>query len=528
MARSFLRALGATSTAAVAVGAVAVATLYAGPWASALDGAGAHEGDGVRQVGVTPAPVQLVCPPAATLPEGADVGDTQFSAAPVSTTSSLAAGVLSAGDTGARWGALGGQGAALTVGADAAAHVGDPGAAGSVLQAQPVAGAPFRAAAAQASVTTGGDLRGLAAASCAAPAISQWIVGGSTEVGSTAVLTVQNPSASTATVTLDVYGPAGKVALGSQGAFVLGAGQSATTRIEAVAPDQRRVVVHVTSTGARVAASLQVQSLDGLVPQGVDILTPGAAPSTSVAIAGLLSGGEALDDPRAPVLRLLAPDDGGTAHVSIYGKDGLARLRGAESVALEPGVVTDLPLGGLAAGGYGIVIDADVPVLAAASLTRSGPVPDDAVVQGLPYDVAWQAGQPLPDPGLGAQAALPGGTSAVVAVTAVPDERGATPPSGKASAVVRVYGSDGSALGEQTLTLDVGTVARVPVTSIAPHGTPALVVVDAGEDDRIAWAVELTAEDGSEQSERLVASLAPTASVPAPGAASVREVDAQG
>ncbi|QAY63357.1 hypothetical protein ET495_08975 [Xylanimonas allomyrinae] len=528
MARSFLRVLGATSTGVVVVGATAAAALFAGPWATALTGTGVAT-DPVRSVGVTPAPSLLACPPAAALPEGADVGDSQFSATPVTTTTQLAAGVLGAADTSAAWGALGGQPGALTAGRGAAVRVGDPGPEGSVLQAQPVAEEAFRAAGATASVTTGGDLRGLAAAPCTAPAISQWIVGGGTEVGSTAVLTVQNPSQSTATVALDVFGPSGQVALGSQGTFVLGPGQSSTTRIEAVAPDQRRVAVHVTSTGARVAASLQVQRLDGLVPQGVDILTPGAAPATSVAVPGLLSAGETLDDPRAPVLRILAPgESAGTAHVTIYGADGIARLRGAETVDLQPGAVIDLPLGGLAAGGYGIVIDADVPVVAAASFSRSAPIPADAVVQGQPYDIAWVSGQPLPEPGQGAQAALPGGTSAVVSLTAVPAERGSAAPAGTAKAVVRVYGADGTALGEKTLTVHAGTVARVAVGSLAAGGTPALVSVDAAAGAQVAWAVELTAEDGSAEHDRLVASIAPTASVPAPGAAHVREVDVRG
>ncbi|WP_425956334.1 DUF5719 family protein [Xylanimonas sp. McL0601] len=529
MARTFLRVLGATSTGAVAVGSVAAAALLAGPWADAVAGSGPGvAADPVRSVAVTPAPAQLVCPPAARLPAGADVGDSQFSAAPVQTTSQLVAGVLGTADTGARWGALGGEPARLHAGAQATVHAGDPGRDGSVLQAQPVAGAPFRAAGVSVSATTAGDLRGLAAAPCAVPVISQWIVGGGTEVGSTAVLTVQNPSASTATVTLDVYGPAGKVALGSQGAFVLGPGESAATRLEAVAPDQRRIAVHVTSTGARVTASLQVQRLDGLVPQGVDVLGAGAQPSTSVAIAGLLSAGETLDDPRAPVLRLLAPGDtAGTARVTIYGTDGIARLRGAESVALEPGVVTDLPLGGLKAGGYGIVVDADVPVVAAASFSRGAPVPDDAIVQGTPYDVAWQAGQPLPDPGMAAQAAVPAEVRSVLALTAVPEDRDAKP-SGGATAVVRVYGLDGARLAEQTLELVAGAVYRVAVASLVSDGTPALVSVDAGDGARVAWALELSAKDGSAAHERLVATLAPTPALPAPGAARVVGVEARG
>jgi len=529
MTTSFLRVLGATSTGVVAVGAVAAAVLLSGPWAEAVTGAGGTLTEDVRTVDVEPGPVQLVCAPPARLPEGADVGDSQFTAAPVATATSLAAGVLGEGVRDVGWGVLGGPLGAVEPGRDAAVHAGDPGPSGSVLQAQPVARSPFRVAGATASVTTAGDLRGLAAAPCVEPSISQWIVGGGTEVGTTAVLTLQNPGAHSAVVALRVFGPTGPVALGSQGQLVLGPGQSTQVRLEAVAPEQRRIAVHVTSTGSRVAATLQVQRLDGLVPQGVDLLAPGAAPATSVALSGLMSNGEPVDDPNAPVLRLLAPGDtAGTARVSIYGVDGIARLRGAESVDLQPGVVTDLPLGGLPAGGYGIVVDADVPVVAAAGFTRVGPVPEDAIVRGNPVDLAWVAGQPLPEPGATAQAALPAGAQGVVALTAVPEVRGEAAPEGDVTALVRVYGADGAVLGEKEVQAEAGRLTRLAVGGIAPQGTPALVSVEADDGSRIAWGVELTAEDGSDESARLVSALAPTRSVSAPGAVRVRQLDATG
>ena len=528
MARSFWRVLGATSTGLVAVGTVAAAALLAGPWATAVAEPGpALLAQPARAVNAAPAPAQLVCAPAATLPEGADVGDSQFSATPVGTASHVVAGVLGKAGHGAAWTPLGGPAAPLHEGGAMATLSADPGDAGGVIATQPVSGEAFRAAGVTSSVTTSGDLRGLAATPCSAPAISQWIVGGSTEVGSTALLTVQNPSAGPATVTLAVYGPSGQVALGSQGAFVLGPGQTKVTRLEAVAPDQRRVAVHVASTGGRVTAHLQVQSLDGLLARGVDLLGPGVGPSTSVAIPGVMSGGEALDDPNAPVLRLLVPGTaGGTARVRIYGPSGRVFLRGADSLDLAPGTVTDLPLGGLPAGGYGIVVDADVPVVAAAQYTRQAATPPHAVVAGTLVDVAWVAGQPLPEPGAAAQVAVPPSVGAVMSLTGVPEDRDATEPEGKAAAVLTAYGADGTKLGSRDVSIPAGSVVRTAVASIAGEGTPAFVTVDAGDGARVAWALELSASDGH-TADRLVAALAPTSSVPAPGAVQVREVDAR-
>src|ERR671920_570155 len=93
-----------------------------------------------------------------------------------------------------------------------------------VLHAQPSAAAPFRAAGVLASRTTTGDLRGLTAGRCVVPATSHWLVGGGTQVGATALLTVQNPSPRPATVALEVFGPGGPVALGGKGSSATVAG----------------------------------------------------------------------------------------------------------------------------------------------------------------------------------------------------------------------------------------------------------------------------------------------------------------
>lgn len=521
-----LRVLGATSTGIVAVGAVVAATLLAGPWASAL-GAPAAAG-AARQVDVAPAPAVLVCSPPARLPDGLAVGDSQFTATPVETHSQVLAGVLgAAGDT-ATWGGLGGAPGPLGHGHDAAVGSGSP-TAGTVVSALPASEGPFQAAGVTASTTTAGDLRGLAAAACTAPTISQWIVGGGTEVGSSAVLTVQNPSTRTATVSLDVFGPSGQVALGSRGAFLVGPGRSVQTRLEAVAPDQRRIAVNVRSTGARVSASLQVQSMAGLLPRGVELLAPGSDPATSVAVPAFVSDGQALDDPQAPVLRLLAPGDrGGSARISIYGTDGLARLRGAESVELDPGMVTDVPLGGLPAGGYALVVDADVPVVAAVGYSRTSAAPDDAVVQGSLVDAAWVAGHATPEPGGSGQVAVPAGPRAVLSVGAVPDERdGSDPAGGATTAVVRVLGADGAQLAEEKLTLAPGTLQRLDLANHAGGGTPALVTVEAAPDARVVWGVELSTS-GEGAPEALVSTLTPTPAVGAAGAVQVRAVDARG
>ena len=535
--RRGVRATAAAVTGVAAVGALAAVAVLGDQWAQSWTGAEQQAvAAGTRTVGVQPADATLVCPPPVALPEGADVGDPQFDATPVPTTSGLVALVLGGAQDGARTTALGGKDPlALSAGDPAAAWQG-PVSTTRVLRATPVADEPFRAAGAMGSVTTQGDLRGLGAGACTAPSTSQWLVGGSTEVGSTATLTVQNPSQQPATVALDVYGPGGPVALGGKGTFTVAPHEQVTTRLESVAPEQDRLAVNVRAAGARANASLQTQAIDGLLPAGVDLLTAGASPRKSLAVGAVLSRGEAVDDPHAPRLRLLAPGEkGGTARVSVYGPSGPVVLRGADEVELEPGVVTDVPLGGLPEGAYTLVVDADVPVVGAARTDQPGQQPEDSVVDGTPYDVAWSAAQPVvrsDGGGPAGQLGVPGGLRTGITLAAVPAERDPdADPEGSGTATVRLYDASGAEIGSDDVELTAGATSSFSLGSLAAEGTePAGVSVDLADGGDaglgLTWAVVMRADDGTGAAGSLLAAVAPTAAVTTPGAVELRTVDA--
>ncbi|MGW8565889.1 DUF5719 family protein [Isoptericola sp. NPDC055881] len=538
-ARRGLRATAAAVTGVAAVAALAAVAVLGDQWAQSWTGAEQRAvAAGTRTVGVQPADATLVCPTPVALPKGSDVGDSQFAAAPVPTTTSLGAIVLGDAAGEARTTGLGGKGATPLATGDAAAALQGDVKGTRVLRATPEADAPFRAAGTLASVTTQGDLRGLGAGACAAPSTSQWLVGGGTEVGETATLTVQNPSERPATVALDVYGPQGPVALGGSGAFTVAPHDQVTTPLGAVAPEQDRLAVHVRASGARVTASLQTQAIDGLLPAGVDVVTTGAAPRETFAVGAVLSRGEAVDDPHAPRLRVLAPGDvGGTARVSVYGPSGPVVLRGADEVELEPGVVSDLPLGGLPAGAYSVVVDADVPVVGAARTDQPGEQPADSVVDGTPYDVAWSAGQPLAvsgEAGPAGQLGVPGGVRTGVVLSAAPADRDPdSDPTGTVPVTLHAYDAAGAEIGSTDVDLTAGQTTAVALVNVVDEGTvPAGVSVDRGEaaggDVAVTWAALLRADDGTATTGSLVASVAPTAAVTTPGAVDVRAVDAAG
>ncbi|GAA4720642.1 DUF5719 family protein [Isoptericola chiayiensis] len=520
------RTAAVVATGIVVAGGLAATAAVGQDWVDRWTGAEQSAvAAGTREVPVDPSETHLVCPRPVSLPQGADVGDDQFSASQ-DVASGLAAVVLGADGAETR-GLGGGREAELTGGADADVLT-TPVERPRVLSAMPQ-GSALRAAAATGSVTTAGDLRGLAAASCQEPATEHWLVGGDSEVGSSALLVVQNPSARPAAVAVQVYGPNGPVAVGGQGEFTVAAGEQEVVRLDSLAPEQRRLAVHVAASGTRVTATMQIQAIDGLVPAGVDLVEAGAAPGDVVAVDGVVSRGEELEDDHAPVLWLLNPGDrSGTARLTVLGPDGPVTLRGAEQVELAAGAVTAVPVGGLPAGTYTVRVDADVSVAAAARVSVPGEQPEDSVVDGTPHDVAWSAGQVLPDPGapVAAQVALPPtAAGATVALTAVPPA-GADDVTGELTATVRGVDAAGDVAGEQAVTVPVGSTVEVPV---ADFGAEVGVLVDTDGDREgsavLTWSVRLRADDGTGADGTLVATLDPTATSASAGSVSVRRVD---
>ena len=551
-----------TTTGAGLVGVLAVgAVVVLGSTGAALLPAAPAPADAVEEVTVEPAQEVSVCPGPARLTDPETVGDAQFGPAPVGTSSRLRAvvegdgtaglGVLDGGEPEEQELAPG-PGADVTVG-----DVEDP-EHGSVLTVRPAQDASPRVAASVGSVTTEGDLRGLAAASCSRPGISQWLVGGSTEIGSSSQLVLQNPGLTPAVVQVQVWGQGGEVVLSGGGQQLVGPGQEVVTLVEAAAPEQRRLVVHVAASGGLVSAYLQHSTLDGLVPLGVDHVVPGAEPTTDLALVGVESVGEAVDDPHAPQLRLLAPgDEAGTARVTVYGEDGAVPLRGAEEVEITPGVVTDLSLGGLPAGAYAVSVHADVPVVGGASVDRRGEPDPDLLHEERQYDRAWLAARPLPpvedtdpvDESTGStdaasragQVALVPGTSSALTLAAVPAahaDEDADEPAGSLELLVRVYDESGTEAGTTTLTLRAGTTQTLDPATVRAEGSeavPAAVTVDVvGDGDGLLPVWSLTASAGSPSGDdgdgapSLFSVLLPVTDAPAAHEVAVRASDTAG
>ncbi|KZM79854.1 DUF5719 family protein [Cellulosimicrobium sp. I38E] len=552
-----------TTTGAGLVGMLAAGAVAAfGSTGATLVPAAPAPVDAVEHVAVEPGPEVTVCPGPARLTDPETVGDAQFGPAPVGTESSLRAVVE--GDGSAELGAFDGTAAradARTLerapDADATVSTVEDPAAGTVLTVRPGEGAGPRVAASVGSVTTAGDLRGLAAASCARPGISQWLVGGSTQIGSSTQLVLQNPGLTPAVVQVDVWGQGGAAVLSGGGQQLVGPGEEVVTLVEAAAPEQRRLVVHVSATGGLVSAYLQHSTLDGLVPLGVDYVVPGAEPAHDLALSGVASVGEAVEDPHAPQLRLLAPGDAaGTARVTVFGADGPVPLRGVEDVALTPGVVTDVSLGGLPAGSYAVAVHADVPVVAGASVDRRGEADPDLLHEERQYDRAWIAARalapatsapaggdaPVDEDGARAgQVALVPGTSSALTLAAVPTTEAAEDgddAAGRLELRVRAYDEDGAEAGTTTVTLASGTAQTLDPSTLRAEGSEAVVaavtvdVVGPRGDLDPVWSVTASAGppsgDDGDETPSLLSVLLPVVDAPAPGEVAVRASDTAG
>ncbi|VTR76185.1 DUF5719 family protein [Cellulomonas hominis] len=457
-------------------------------------------------VDVPAAAATLVCPGPLQLPDDTTSGDSAFDRVPVAPNESV-----SAFDTGSSGTAsltpLDGAGVALDAGTGRLTSPTAP----VILRAEPLDGEPARVAGATSSIVTDGDLRGLSAASCTPPTADVWLVGGSTELQSTADLVVVNPGATAADVTVEVWGPSGRVELADGGRLLVAPGAQQVVVLPGVAAEQRRTVVHVSASGGQVAAYVQDSLLDGFTPRGTDLVAGGAAPATTQVVPGLSVPGTAVDAADAGALRLLAPgDEPATVSVRLLGPDGDVVLPGAEAVDLAPGEVTDLSLGGLAAGTYTAVVESTAPVVAGGMVARTG---DPGELDEQPrLERAWA---PATSTGSGL-VAVPAGTVGTLALGAVPtgDDSGAAPtptpsatptpeptqgqrpdpaataePQGPAVTVtVRAHGATG-VVGEQDVEVPVGSTVTLDVRRLG-NGVVGVEVL-APDDDSVdvAWSL---------------------------------------
>ncbi|MFF2370086.1 DUF5719 family protein [Agromyces sp. NPDC058110] len=396
LVRIGVRSLAAVATAAVAVGLVGAATLGTWPAHRAEPPSTVVQPEAVSQQRVCPGPILAL---------GADAAEATAIDV-VGTASVVTATQPDDVDLELSWLAM----------SD------DPGAAEDsgplVIDAAAGAVDPGMLAGAQSQTERSETIGGFAAASCTEGAAESWLVAGATTVGRSSLVLLSNASDVAATVDVRVIGEAGPVEARSAIGITVPAKTQRVLSLAGLAPNVASPVVHVTSSGGAIAASLEQSVVEGLAPAGVEISGPTAPPAETQVIPGVLidgGTGVAADEDHAdgdafPALRLYSPSgDEVEAVISVVPVDGGA----GDSIDadLQPGKVSDIPLGDLPEGAYTVRIDADGPIVAAARSTVAAPPGDDdaATDAGVPADLAWfAAAQPLLD---SAVLAIPSGPS---------------------------------------------------------------------------------------------------------------------
>jgi Family of unknown function (DUF5719) len=393
---------------------------------------------------VTPLPAaqQLICP-GALLRLGDEAGKDATSAHDLGIPSTVSAATV---------------GSVLSTPLQQPAADGKPAAAPTVIST-PAGEAPATLVGAQSQAVHSADFRGFGAVQCAGASTNTWLVGGSTALGRTTIVILANPSDFVATADIEVFGGDGAVSSPGSSGILIAARSAIALSLAGFAPDLDAPVVHVTSTGGPIAATLQQAVIRGIEPGGVDFVGPAGTPSeglifpglvvrNSAAVAGLL-GEDGFKD-AGTVLRVFVPGDKvATARISVVPED--ASVTGASfSIDLKAGVVSEIPIDGLDDGTYSVTLASDQPAVAA---LRASTVSDQPDTAGF-MDFAWFA------------AANPLAGSAFVAIApGAGSELHLGNPSHKGETVL-VRAADGTS---QTVTVPAGSSDSIDVTPGASY-----------------------------------------------------------
>ncbi|NMM96418.1 hypothetical protein G1C98_1154 [Bifidobacterium sp. DSM 109960] len=325
-----------------------------------------------------------------------------------------------------------------------------------------------------ASRATEGDLRGISAATCVVPALSQSFLLPGTGTGSSQQLVLANPSSKPTTVSVEVYGTkaAGKMSLAtSSNVTVRGNGRS-TMDLSAAASGQDALYVKVASESTAVAASVRVIVMDGLTPKGSDFAMPLGEADTSNLIPSVRKGDK--------TTLYLYSEKNTTVRASWVSDNGLIALG---SYNIKGQQVSAIDLGNAPSGANGIQLDSDDQFQAEAKATLGGSSGQE--------DFALL---PSVAPEQRSAIALPDGydTSLTLANTSNADT----------TATVAFMDADGSMKQGQQVTIKANSATTMNTDGVA-------AVVEC-KDGTVSWGLRLGSGDLSGKKIAGVSTVAPT------------------
>lgn len=249
--------------------------------------------------------------------------------------------------------------------------------------------APGFAASQTTRISGDASSRSLSGMPCPQVGTEFWFAGtGSNGKSRTATLYLINPENAPAVVDVKLYSDDGPVAASATlNAIPLQPGKTEPPHLlQFVAPPHDRLVVHVVARVGRVAAALYDNAHDGLQPHGADWIPAVAVPSSRLIVPAVPGGkGER-------TLYLFVPgEDGALARLKLVGKSGTfspapdEKGNALDTIALEGNQLKQVSLSEVAGGEpFGVLIEADRPVIAALRVGTGDEPPDFAYLAATP------------------------------------------------------------------------------------------------------------------------------------------------
>ena len=268
-----------------------------------------------------------------------------------------------------------------------------------------------------------GPVAGLAVAGCTAPQRGQWFFGPELGGGATSLLTLANPSGRDATVEVTSYDGDGARPGSGTRSLVVPAQSVRSLNVAAIAGGSDELGVQVDASGAPVAAQLQSSRAVGPTGEGVEFLPGQTEPAEEHHLPAVPMADE---EATLPELWIHAPGEGqATVELQVFGPEGQVALESPAVFTVEGGEIDTLPLDGLEAGVYDVVVRADRSVHAAVRTEEDGETPESEEppeapeaedMQDSAADFSWAAPAAPLAPGSGML--VPGAAESSLHVTA--------------------------------------------------------------------------------------------------------------
>lgn len=270
-------------------------------------------------------------------------------------------------------------------------------------------------------------MNGALAANCQRPGSEQWLLGSNTSIGREALLILANPSATDATVDLQIFGSNGAIDGAGLTGISVSANRFTVLPIASFASDQQLLAVRVSSKGAAIAAWAQQRTVRGTLAAGADLISPSIPASENLVIPGLFKRGSKdastliaansnyID--LSPSLAIFVPGSAtATVTAQVIGTDSKT-FGTVVQQQISGGTAGSIPLNGLKDGNYAVFLNSNQPVLASVRLSRTN------VTKTPNTDFAWL---PAVSTATGARlVTTPGGTSISKLSIANPNPRSA-------------------------------------------------------------------------------------------------------